>query len=116
MDEKNSNNADIKEKWNHALSVLRAELGEATFRSWFRHIEFGELVNEDLVLYVPTKFMKDWIHTHYGDRILSILKSNSAPIKNVIIDLQKFKKTNDTSEEVQSKSDLSPSSNQVSAN
>ena len=116
MDEKNSNNADIKEKWNHALSVLRAELGEATFRSWFRHIEFGELVGEDFVLYVPTKFMKDWIHTHYGDRILSILKSNSAPIKNVIIDLQKFKKTNDTYEEVQSKSDLSFSSTQVSAN
>lgn len=116
MDKKNSNNADIKEKWSHALSVLRAELGEATFRSWFRHIEFGELVGEDLVLYVPTKFMKDWIHTHYGDRILSILKNNSAPIKNVIIDLQKFKKTNDTSEEVQSKSDLSSSSAQVSAN
>ena len=116
MDEKNSNNADIKEKWNHALSVLRAELGEATFRSWFRHIEFGELVGEDLVLYVPTKFMKDWIHTHYGDRILSILKNNSAPIKNVIIDLQKFKKMNDTSEEVQSNSDLSSSSAQVSAN
>ena len=116
MDKKNSNNADIKEKWSHALSVLRAELGEATFRSWFRHIEFGELVGEDLVLYVPTKFMKDWIHTHYGDRILSILESNSAPIKNVIIDLQKFKKTNDTSEEVQSKSDLSSSSAQVSAN
>ena len=116
MDEKNSNNADIKEKWNQALSILRAELGEATFRSWFRHIEFGELVGEDLVLYVPTKFMKDWIHTHYGDRILSILKNNSAPIKNVIIDLQKFKKMNDTSEEVQSNSDLSSSSAQVSAN
>ena len=96
MDKKNSNNADIKEKWNHALSVLRAELGEATFRSWFRHIEFGELVGEDLVLYVPTKFMKDWIHTHYGDRILSILKNNSAPIKNVIIDIlckEKYFKT-----------------------
>lgn len=116
MDEKNSNNADIKEKWKHTLSVLRAELGEATFRSWFRHIEFGELVGEDLVLYVPTKFMKDWIHTHYGDRILSILKSSSAPIKNVIIDLKKFKKTNHTPEEVQSKSDLSSSSSQVSTN
>ena len=116
MNNKNSNNADIKEKWKHTLSVLRAELGEATFRSWFRHIEFGELVGEDLILYVPTKFMKDWIHTHYGDRILSILKSSSAPIKNVIIDLQKLKKMNDTSEEVQSKSDLSSSSAQVSAN
>ena len=70
MDEKISKNVDIKEKWVRTLSVLRAELGEATFRSWFRHIEFGELADEGLILYVPTKFMKDWIHTHYGARIL----------------------------------------------
>ena len=104
MDEKNSSNVDVKQKWDHALSVLRAELGEATFRSWFRHIEFGELIDEDLVLYVPTKFMKDWIHTHYGDRILSILKNNSAPIKNVIIDLQNYKKSDNTSDEIEDNS------------
>tara|TARA_B100000767_G_scaffold250491_1_gene252767 strand:+ start:430 stop:1839 length:1410 start_codon:yes stop_codon:yes gene_type:complete len=99
VDEKNSNNVDIKEKWDRTLSVLRGELGEATFRSWFRHIKFGELVDEDLVLYVPTKFMKDWIHTHYSDRILSILKSNSAPIKNIIIDLQSYNKSSDSSKD-----------------
>ena len=99
MDKKKSNNnVDIKKKWDIALSILRAELGEATFRSWFRHIQFGELIKNDLILYVPTKFMKDWIHTHYGDRILSILKNNAAPVKNVIIDLKKFKKLDDVSE------------------
>ena len=104
MDKKKSNNnVDIKKKWDITLSILRAELGEATFRSWFRHIEFGELIKNDLILYVPTKFMKDWIHTHYGDRILSILKNNAAPVKNVIIDLKKFKKLDDVSEK---KSDL----------
>ena len=98
MDKKKSNSVDIKKKWDITLSILRAELGEATFRSWFRHIEFGELIKNDLILYVPTKFMKDWIHTHYGDRILSILKNNAAPVKNVIIDLKKFKKFDDVSE------------------
>jgi chromosomal replication initiator protein len=98
VDKKKSNSVDIKKKWDIALSILRAELGEATFRSWFRHIEFGELIKNDLILYVPTKFMKDWIHTHYGDRILSILKNNAAPVKNVIIDLKKFKKLDDVSE------------------
>jgi chromosomal replication initiator protein len=95
---KSNNNVDIKKKWDITLSILRAELGEATFRSWFRHIQFGELIKNDLILYVPTKFMKDWIHTHYGDRILSILKNNAAPVKNVIIDLKKFKKLDDVSE------------------
>ena len=73
MSEKNSKTVDIKSSWDRTLSVLRAELGEATFRSWFKHIEFGELTEKKLVLYVPTKFMKDWIHTHYSDRILTII-------------------------------------------
>ena len=107
MDEKNSKNVDIKQKWDHALSVLRAELGEATFRSWFRHIEFGEFIQDDLILYVPTKFMKDWIHTHYGDRILSILKNNSTPVKNIIIDLKKFKKSDDDFEDKSHQSNTS---------
>jgi len=92
VDEKNSNNVQIKKVWERTLSVLRAELGEATFRSWFRHIKFGELADKNLILYVPTKFMKDWIHTHYADRILSILKNNSASVANIIFDLQKFNK------------------------
>ena len=109
MDKNNSNNIDIKENWDRTLSVLRAELGEATFKSWFRHIKFGELVDDELILYVPTKFMKDWIHTHYSDRILSILKNNSASVKNIILDLQKFKKSEDIvrgkSERIKSPSD-----------
>ena len=91
MSEKSSKTADIKSSWDRTLSVLRAELGEATFRSWFKHIEFGELIKNKLVLYVPTKFMKDWIHTHYSDRILTILKNDDIRVSSIIFELQKFK-------------------------
>ena len=93
MSEKNSKTVDIKSSWERTLSVLRAELGEATFRSWFKHIEFGELTEKKLVLYVPTKFMKDWIHTHYSDRILTILKNDNIPVSSIFFELQKFKTT-----------------------
>ena len=95
MSEKNSKTVDIKSSWDRTLSVLRAELGEATFRSWFKHIEFGELTEIKLVLYVPTKFMKDWIHTHYSDRILTILKNDNIPVSSIFFELQKFKTTKD---------------------
>ena len=95
MSEKSSKTVDIKSSWDRTLSVLRAELGEATFRSWFKHIEFGELTEKKLVLYVPTKFMKDWIHTHYSDRILAILKNDNIPVSSIIFELQKFKVSKD---------------------
>ena len=88
MSEKSSKTVDIKSSWDRTLSVLRAELGEATFRSWFKHIEFGELSEKKLLLYVPTKFMKDWIHTHYSDRILAILKNDNIPVSSIIFELQ----------------------------
>ena len=96
MSEKSSKTVDIKSSWDRTLSVLRAELGEATFRSWFKHIEFGELSEKKLLLYVPTKFMKDWIHTHYSDRILSILKNDNIPVSSIIFELQKFKVSKDS--------------------
>ena len=48
--------AELKKSWNRSLSVIRAEIGEATFKSWFRNVEFGELKEDQLVLYVPTRF------------------------------------------------------------
>jgi chromosomal replication initiator protein len=96
VSEKSSKTVDIKSSWDRTLSVLRAELGEATFRSWFKHIEFGELSEKKLLLYVPTKFMKDWIHTHYSDRILSILKNDNIPVSSIIFELQKFKVSKDS--------------------
>ena len=95
MSEKSSKTVDIKSSWDRTLSVLRAELGEATFRSWFKHIEFGKLTEKKLVLYVPTKFMKDWVHTHYSDRILAILKNDNIPVSSIIFELKKAKVTKD---------------------
>ena len=96
MSEKSSKTVDIKSSWDRTLSVLRAELGEATFRSWFKHIEFGELNEKKLVLYLPTKFMRDWIHTHYSDRILAILKNDNVPVSSIIFELQNFKVSKDS--------------------
>tara|TARA_Y100001954_G_scaffold68147_1_gene74581 strand:- start:407 stop:1657 length:1251 start_codon:yes stop_codon:yes gene_type:complete len=35
--------------------------------------------------------MKDWIHTHYSDRILTILKNDDIRVSSIIFELQKFK-------------------------
>ncbi len=103
MSEKSSKTVDIKSSWDRTLSVLRAELGEATFRSWFKHIEFGELNEKKLVLYLPTKFMRDWIHTHYSDRILAILKNDNVPVSSIIFELQNFKVSKDSKDSIAQK-------------
>ena len=42
LDENNFQFKKIKEEWERSLSILRAEIGEATFKSWFKNIQFGQ--------------------------------------------------------------------------
>ncbi len=55
--------------WQQVQSRLKNEYGEATYKSWLSKIEF--LSNEDstLTLIAPTKFMREWVVTHYFDSI-----------------------------------------------
>ena len=77
----------IKEGWERSLSILRAEIGEATFKSWFKNIQFGDFSRSKLTLLVPTRFMRDWIENHYLDRILSILSKELREVNSVVIDI-----------------------------
>ena len=87
MEENISHQNQIKECWQRSLSILRAEIGEATFKSWFRNIQFGEFKNGQLHLFVPTRFMRDWIDSHYAERILALLLKESREIKSVVIEV-----------------------------
>lgn len=91
LNDGNVHETELKKSWNRSLSVIRAEIGEATFKSWFRNVEFGELKEDQLVLYVPTRFMRDWIEAHYAQRLLAILRKESENIASLVIDVVNYK-------------------------
>ena len=49
---------------------LRAELGEDVFSSWFARVDLEGLSAGVVRLSVPTVFLKGWIKSHYGDKLL----------------------------------------------
>ena len=56
-------------QWSRVRSKLRAEFGEAAYRSWLKPASF-ELVDGGTVRVIaPTRFMRDWIETQYGERL-----------------------------------------------
>jgi chromosomal replication initiator protein len=59
-----------QERWRKVKDQLRAELGEDVFSSWFGRMEL-EAVDEGLVrLSVPTRFLRNWIQSHYSEKVL----------------------------------------------
>lgn len=76
---------DLDEQWSDVKSRLRAELGEATFNSWFGHLSMVAMEPGRVALAVPTKFIRDWLETHYQKQIEKTWGSVDTSIRRVDI-------------------------------
>jgi chromosomal replication initiator protein len=59
----------INTQWDRIADRLRDEVGDAAWRSWLRPIAVHGLRDGSVRLALPTRFMRDWVATHYGDRL-----------------------------------------------
>jgi len=71
--------------WKAVHKALRGEFGEAVFRSWLKPLTLQACYHGTLEVSVPTRFMKDWIQTHYSKRILEMCVEKHNEIKRLEI-------------------------------
>ncbi len=71
--------------WKQVHKALRGEFGEAIFRSWLKPLKLQAQYHGTLEVSVPTRFMKDWIQTHYAKRILEMCTEKSNEVKRLEI-------------------------------
>jgi len=60
-----------QECWRRVKDRLRSELGEDVFSSWFGRMEFETMDKGSIRLSVPTRFLRNWIQSHYSERVLA---------------------------------------------
>ncbi|WPP53708.1 chromosomal replication initiator protein DnaA [Catalinimonas niigatensis] len=51
--------------WNNCLQIIRDNVGEQSFRTWFAPIKPLRLINKTLTLQVPSQFFFEWLEEHY---------------------------------------------------
>lgn len=78
-------NSQIMALWKKVHASLRGEFGEAVFRSWLKPLTLQAYYHNTLEVSVPTRFMKDWIQTHYAERILAMCTEASPEVKRLEI-------------------------------
>jgi len=71
------------EAWARVKGRLRAELGEDVFASWFRGVELGGADGEVLHLTVATRFLRNWLRSHYYDFVLRLARAEWPDIERV---------------------------------
>jgi chromosomal replication initiator protein len=58
-------------------------VGDAAFRSWLQPVEMCDVEAQTVRLTVPSKFMRNWIESHYGDQIRKCVRLENPRINNV---------------------------------
>ena len=84
----NETSDKLNAQWHRVRSRLRAELGEATFNSWFKSLDVRSAQKGRVILQVPTRFVRSWIEAHYLTRLKEHWQSEDASIRRVDIELQ----------------------------
>lgn len=77
--------ADIKTLWENVHTQMRTEFGEAIFRSWLKPLTLRAYYHGTMEVSVPTRFMRDWIQTHYAERISAMCNEANAEVRRVQI-------------------------------
>ena len=88
MAEAPKKDAGFGETWDIVRASLRGELGDATFNSWLKSMSLIGCSGNQVTLGVPTRFVRDWVTSHYADRILALWKIEDSAISllNIQID------------------------------
>jgi chromosomal replication initiator protein len=76
---------DLQVQWARIRGRLKEEFGDAAFRSWLRALTLAEAGGGKAKIAVPNRFHRDWVISHYADRILTLWHGENASITSVEI-------------------------------
>ena len=72
-------------RWPLIQQKLKDEFGESVFSSWLKQLIFVSAEGSTVTLGAPTRFMRDWVANHYGDRLSAIWREEISDLRRVDI-------------------------------
>ncbi len=72
-------------QWAQVRTRLQTEVGEVEYRNWLRQMTLAGVDGDEVTLMLPTRFLRDWVRGHYGDRISALWHDEDASIRRVDI-------------------------------
>jgi len=71
--------------WARVRGRLRTEVGAAAFKSWLKPLTLREVRGGTVRLTVATRFMRDWVAAHYGDRLRELWRDEDNSVRAIEI-------------------------------
>ena len=76
---------ELGAEWARVRGQLRQEFGEDAFKSWLKPLTFAGVSEGEVRITAPTRFLRDWIATHYADRIHALWSAENPAIRGIVI-------------------------------
>ncbi len=71
--------------WARVRGRLRNEVGDAAFKSWLKPLTLRDVRDGTVRLMVATRFMRDWVAAHYGDRLRELWREEDPSVRAIEI-------------------------------
>lgn len=65
---------DIKNIWKKTLEKIEQRISGPSFETWLKDTEALSLINDNLLVTVPTDFVKEWLENRYSPLICDVLE------------------------------------------
>ncbi len=76
---------DFGPTWQRVRHRLRREVGENTYRSWFKSLHLEQVTSGRAVMSLQSKFVRDWVMSHHYDRIARLWRDEDNLVDRIEI-------------------------------
>src|SRR5579862_8154456 len=77
--------SQLPPQWARIRGRLQGEVGELEYRNWLRQMTLAGVDGDEITVLLPTRFLCDWVRSHYGDRLNALWHAENPAIRRVDI-------------------------------
>lgn len=80
---------NLKPIWDNCLLLLKSQVPEQQFETWFSSVEYADFSDGRLALYVPNRIVADYINGHFSKELRSCLSATFGPEIQVVFQVKR---------------------------
>ncbi|MEI7713430.1 MAG: chromosomal replication initiator protein DnaA [Rhodospirillales bacterium] len=75
--------AQLAAQWDRIRERLHIEVGDVEYRTWLSQMRCAGSDGDEVTVYLPTRFLRDWVSARFGARLNALWQSENVAIRRV---------------------------------
>ncbi len=80
-----SGTEQIATQWARIRGRLQQDVGDVEYRTWLKQMTLAGIDGDEVTVHLPSRFLRDWVRSHYGEKISRLWQQENPAIRRVDI-------------------------------